>query len=163
MLKKIIIRIISIIMLLATFFVIFGFSNQDGQASGETSRKVAGKIVDIFPATKNKSRQEKERIVENMQPIIRKLAHFSIYTLVGISMMTFMETFSLSTRKKIIVSLIVGLLYASSDEIHQLFILGRTAAVTDVLIDTFGVAVGILIVRGIVDKIIYKTSKCNIE
>ena len=141
------------IILLTTFFVIFGFSNQDGQTSGGTSRKVARKIVEIFPTTKNKSEQEKENIVENMQPVIRKLAHFSIYTLVGISMMTFMETFSISTRKKVIVSLIVGALYATSDEIHQLFIPGRTAAVTDVLIDTFGVAVGILIVRGIANSI----------
>ena len=141
------------IILLTTFFVIFGFSNQDGQTSGGTSRKVARKIVEIFPDTNNKSEQEKENIVENMQPVIRKLAHFSIYTLAGISMMTFMETYSISTRKKVIISLIVGALYATSDEIHQLFIPGRTAAVTDVLIDTFGVAVGILIVRGIVNSI----------
>ena len=151
--KELIIRIISMIILLTTFFVIFGFSNQDGQTSGGTSRKVARKIVEIFPDTNNKSEQEKEIIVENMQPVIRKLAHFSIYTLVGISMMTFMETYSISTRKKVIISLIVGALYATSDEIHQLFIPGRTAAVTDVLIDTFGVAVGTLIVRGIVNSI----------
>ena len=151
--KELIIRIISMIILLTTFFVIFGFSNQDGQTSGGTSRKVARKIVEIFPDTNNKSEQEKENIVENMQPVIRKLAHFSIYTLAGISMMTFMETYSISTRKKVIISLIVGALYATSDEIHQLFIPGRTAAVTDVLIDTFGVAVGILIVRGIANSI----------
>lgn len=144
--KNIIIRIISMLLLLCTFFVIFGFSSQDGETSGNVSRKVAKKIVDFFPSTRGCSEEAKQNIVEDIQPIVRKSAHFSIYMVVGILMMTFMSTFSLNLIRKIFISVIVGIIYASSDEIHQSFIPDRTPAITDVIIDTAGVMIGIFIV-----------------
>ena len=40
-------------------------------------------------------------------------------------------------------ALFIGIIYASLDEIHQLFIEGRSGQVIDVCIDTIGVALGI--------------------
>lgn len=60
--------------------------------------------------------------------------------------MSLAETYEFSNKKKIILSLLVGLLYASLDEFHQSFVPGRTAAITDVLIDTLGVLAGIIII-----------------
>jgi VanZ family protein len=54
-------------------------------------------------------------------------------------------TYDLTENKRISISLIVGIIYAISDEIHQGFIPGRAAKITDVMIDTMGVAVGILV------------------
>ena len=82
--KRTLFRITMLILLGLTFFAIFNFSSQDGQTSSGLSRKVARKIVDIFPYTKNLSEKTKNKIVEKSQPIIRKGAHFSIYMLVGI-------------------------------------------------------------------------------
>lgn len=144
--KNIIVRAITIILLLMTFFTIFGFSNQDGETSGNLSRKVARKIIDFFPSIRGKSEEAKNKIVEDIQPIVRKMAHFSIYTLVGMLMMVFMNTFSMKLKWKIYISAIVGAIYASSDEIHQSFIPDRTPAITDVIIDTAGVMIGIFIV-----------------
>ena len=39
-------------------------------------------------------------------------------------------------------AILLALLYATSDEIHQIFTPGRTPAVTDVLLDTVGASVG---------------------
>ena len=53
------------------------------------------------------------------------------------------------TEKKrfiFLISLAFSVLYASSDEIHQLFVAGRGASVRDVLIDTSGAFVGIILV-----------------
>ena len=44
----------------------------------------------------------------------------------------------------VLIGIIGCLLYASSDEFHQIFVSGRTASVKDVLIDTCGSIVGIL-------------------
>ncbi len=41
-------------------------------------------------------------------------------------------------------SLIIGILYAISDEIHQLFVPGRSGKVTDVIIDSLGILTGIV-------------------
>ena len=45
-----------------------------------------------------------------------------------------------------IICLSIGVLYAISDEIHQGFIPGRTPQITDVMIDTMGVVLGMLCV-----------------
>lgn len=43
----------------------------------------------------------------------------------------------------ILIPLIICLLYSISDEFHQLFIVGRSGEVRDVLIDTIGALTGI--------------------
>lgn len=145
-LKRNIFRIVIILLLGFTFWSIFGFSNQSGTASSGVSKKVARKIIDVFPYTRNLSENTKNKIVERAQPIIRKLAHFSIYTLVGILIMSFVSTYRVLLWKKWLISILVGLVYAISDEYHQSFIPGRSAQITDVLIDTSGVIFGIMIV-----------------
>ena len=142
-----------LILLGLTFASIFNFSSQDGQTSSGLSRKVARKIIDVFPYTKNLSEKTKNKI-ERSQPIIRKGAHLSIYTLVGILIMSFISTYKLHLKYKFSLSILVGLIYAISDEIHQSFTPGRTASPIDVGIDTFGVFLGIIMVLIIIS--VYK-------
>ena len=47
---------------------------------------------------------------------------------------------------RIAVSLIIGVIYASTDEIHQVFVPGRGPLITDVILDSIGVLTGIFIV-----------------
>ncbi|MGM0653162.1 MAG: VanZ family protein [Bacillota bacterium] len=42
---------------------------------------------------------------------------------------------------------VFGLIYAVSDELHQVFVPGRQAAIIDVGIDTVGIILGLLLVR----------------
>ena len=44
-------------------------------------------------------------------------------------------------------SIMLGLVYAASDEIHQLYVPGRAGQFRDVLIDSAGVLLGICIYR----------------
>ena len=120
--KMTVFRIILIILLLWTFSVIFGFSNQNSEESGSLSQKVTKIIVDIWPSTKNLAENEKEGIIGELQPIIRKLAHFSIYTLVGILIMSLVSTYNLNLVKRWVISISTGFVYAMSDEFHQSFI-----------------------------------------
>lgn len=143
--KKNILRVILIVLLIGTFFKIFSFSSQDGEESSSVSQKVTVEVTKNVKKIQELEKDKKEEVLSKIEKIIRKLAHFSIYTLVGILMMALMSTYDLEQRKRIITSLIVGIIYASSDEIHQLFVPGRSAMVTDVMIDTAGVALGISI------------------
>ena len=139
-------RIFLMISLICTFYIIFNFSSQNGDESGKLSRKVASKIINTFPYTNNLSDATKEKMINQSQPIVRKLAHFSIYTVVGICIMGFISTYKMILLKKFIISLGVGILYAISDEIHQSFVPGRGASIRDVCIDTSGVIMGIIMV-----------------
>lgn len=141
-----ILRGILIILLLATFARIFCFSNQNGTQSSGVSRKVTEIVTSNIKKVQNMPQKEKEIFLEHTEKIIRKLAHFSIYTVVGLLMMSLMSTYKLKQSKRIWTSLIVGVLYASSDEIHQYFVPGRSARVFDVMIDSAGVCLGICIV-----------------
>ena len=152
--KSTIFRILIVTLLGLTFLAIFQFSNQNSNESNGLSKKVARKIVDIFPYTKNLSETTKNKIVKASQPIIRKGAHFSIYMAVGILIMTFVSTYKITLRKKLIISILVGITYAISDEIHQSFTPGRTPSPIDVGIDTCGVIFGIIIVLIIIS--VYK-------
>lgn len=147
-----ILRIILIILLLATFELIFHFSSQNGEESSEVSRGVTNFFTRGNKKIQSESQADKNITLWKIEKVIRKLAHFSIYTLVGILLMCIMITYKtngMASIKGILLSLVIGALYATSDEIHQIFTPGRTALVTDAFIDSAGVLLGIMIVYGI--------------
>ncbi len=68
--------------------------------------------------------------------ILRKIAHLSEYAILGALL--------LRAIQRPAVAIFAGGLYAVTDEVHQHFVRGRHAAWYDVLIDTIGVAIGVL-------------------
>lgn len=149
--KKNILRIILAVLLLWTFFIIFGFSSQDGEQSGNLSKKITSITINTVPQLRNLEENQKEEIAVKMEKIIRKMAHFSIYTLVGILLMSFISTYKIPQQYRAGISFITGIIYAISDEIHQKFVPGRSPQITDVMIDTMGVILGILIVMTVLE------------
>jgi len=141
-----IIRIILIISLIGVFSVIFGFSSQDAEKSGGISEKIIQILTKNIKTIQEMPELEKEEILSRIESIIRKIAHFSIYTVVGLLLMALASTYNIDEMSRISISLITGLLYASSDEIHQCFTPGRGPMITDVIIDTMGILFGILLV-----------------
>ncbi len=138
-------RIIFLALLLATFYIIFNFSSQNGIESGNISKKVTTFIVEMLSKIKTMDSSMKLHYIARLHPIIRKLAHFSIYTLVGFSVMGFMCTFNIKNKFKVFISIVIGVIYAVTDEIHQSFTPGRWPSPTDVCIDSAGVLTGIFI------------------
>ena len=155
-----ILRAILIILLLGIFYIIFGFSGQEGEKSGSISRQITEAVTKNIKQIQTLEETQKEITLKKIEHIIRKLAHFSLYTVVGILMMSLMSTYNIEQIKRYGISLGVGMIYAISDEIHQSFIPDRTPAVGDVFIDTCGVIFGIILVR-IVMLIILKVKNTN--
>ena len=141
-----IIRGILITALIAIFVTIFGFSNQNSETSAGLSQKVTNFVVEFVPSIKNMPEKEKEQAEYRIEKIIRKIAHYSIYTLVGILLMALMTTYKIKELDRIAISMIIGVIYAATDEIHQAFVPGRGPLVTDVILDSIGVLTGICIV-----------------
>ena len=101
---------------------IFWFSHQPSDKSSETSGKTIRAILNITPGVSGLPEEQKNEIVEFLQPIARKLAHFTIYTIGGVLIILYFNEFSLSDGKKLIFSGALGCIYSITDEIHQLFI-----------------------------------------
>ena len=155
-----IIKTICFILIFVTFGVIFKFSSQDGGTSSKLSYRIRDFILKFDKEYSNLSDKEKKERANKLHVIVRKMAHFSIYTVLGIILSTFFGIFINKNGKRSVICLAIGVLYAISDEIHQIFVPGRTAKVMDVFIDTSGVIIGIVIViiiewtmRKIVDKV----------
>lgn len=134
------------ILLIITFIVIFNFSNQNGEKSGGLSREITEDMTKNVQSIQKLEENEKNKVLKKIEHIIRKTAHLLLYTLIGIITMSLMCTYNVKGSKRIETSLIVGVVYAVSDEIHQIFIPDRTASIIDVGIDSCGVLVGSLIV-----------------
>lgn len=159
--RKNILRMFLLLMLLCTFFVIFNFSSQDSNKSGGVSKNITNIIVEKIFKIEGQITQEQNQIIDRTEKVIRKIAHFSIYTLVGLLLMSLLSTYKIEEIKRIYISMIVGIIYATSDEIHQAFIPGRSAQITDVVLDSMGVLFGILLVLLIL-QIVTKSDTKNI-
>ena len=77
--------------------------------------------------------------------IIRKLAHLTEFTILGGVLYVVLRRY---IEYGIVVKTIgVGIVIASLDEFIQLFSLGRSSQLSDVLIDTIGIIIGISVVK----------------
>lgn len=76
---------------------------------------------------------------------VRKNAHFFAYLILGVLVMNALSRSGIDGYKRIILALLNCILYAISDEVHQMFVPGRGPQVRDVFSDSAGVAVGIFV------------------
>mgnify|MGYP001108196795 CR=1 FL=1 len=124
---------------------IFLFSHQNGNKSERLSDDFVLKIIkSVTEVSKTEvSEIRKVEIVQKTRFLIRKGAHFFLYFLLGfLSYLTFKVY---HFKHPLFLAIFFCLIYASSDEIHQLFVNARTGRVLDVLIDMCGSFSGIAI------------------
>ena len=141
------IRWTSLILALALMAGIFVFSSQ-GRESETTSESFAFIIIDtIHPEYENLDSSAQFSIWQTAQRIVRKLAHVFEYAVLGFLLCLAVESwFGPQKRKKHKwIAFAIGALYAVSDEVHQYFVPGRSCEVADVLIDSLGVFLGVLL------------------
>lgn len=139
----IVIKVISFILLISWMGLVFYFSSEVGNESSTTSGNTIRKIITFF--NDDIKVEELNYIVEIYQPLVRKMAHFTLYTVGGFLIFNFINKFKISKLKKIIISILIGVIYAITDEIHQYFVPGRSSKLLDVIIDSGGIIVGVLI------------------
>ena len=120
--------------------VIFYFSHQPGDVSGETS----GRIVEMISGAVTTVLPFVDIPEEGLHFVIRKGAHFSIYAVLGLlSFNAFLQS-GVRGKKALFFAWLLATAYAGVDEYHQTFIPGRSGEVTDVMIDSAGAITGIM-------------------
>lgn len=159
--KKIQIKVVKIILIIIWMITVFRFSNQGGTESSSTSAKVTKVIVDVV--VNDKKEENKVQIANKIEKVVRKFAHYTIYTIGGVLIMNYAYTTDKTKKQQTFGSLLFGAFYAVTDEVHQYFVPGRSARVFDVGIDTLGVITGIIIFTIIISIInkIRNTKKKN--
>lgn len=99
----------------------------------------------------------------DLHHFIRKNAHFFIYLILGVLVKYALNSTGISGFKSIVISLLICVAYAFTDEIHQLFVPGRGGQLSDVGIDSCGAGLGILLQLTFVKFISKKQSNRILE
>jgi VanZ family protein len=76
--------------------------------------------------------------------IVRKSAHFIEYMVLGI--LFFISYYNGKLKNVFLISFLSGLAYSVSDELHQIFVPGRTAKIIDVGVDSTGIITGLCLI-----------------
>lgn len=150
-------RIVLIILTILWMAIIFFFSAENSSKSSNTSGRTIRAVVRIFVEL---PQPKEDEIVEQLQHLVRKIAHFTIYTIGGIILINLVREYT--KNKPWLYAWGIGTMYAVTDEIHQYFVPGRSCQITDVILDSCGVITGILLVF-LVLKIVKNISKGIIE
>lgn len=129
--------------------IIFYFSAQPSQESTIQTNIVVDIIYKIYSNIFN-GKLDFNTFNDFLFTPVRKIAHFSEYALLGV--LAYINIKDYINKKPYIVSIIFSLLYAVSDEIHQIFVPGRYCALLDMVIDTCGATFGILIIHLILTR-----------
>lgn len=137
------IKILFLVLSLIWMGVIFMFSSRDGTISSNDSLKVGMTTGKIFvPDFEKKSLAEQIAFALGIDHPIRKLAHSMEYAVLGMLLVGFLYN---RERKfySFILAYIIAVLYAATDEYHQLYVPGRSGEIKDVFIDGFGAICGL--------------------
>lgn len=167
-------KIIGIVLLILCMGSMYYFSSQDATKSSSQSAKVIkviDKVRDKVTLKDSRLISVKEKIFNKLKQygskgmVVRKMAHFSIYACIGISMAYVIYLFSKKVFVSSFLALMLTSMYAYYDEYRQLSVIGRGGSLKDVFIDSCGAIVGIGIffvltigVNG-VKKIFFKKQK----
>ena len=140
---------LSLTLVLGVMTVIFWFSAQDDPRSSSQSGGILNMFINIFiPSYKSMTQAAQQNLYHVLHTVIRKIGHFTEYLLLGAALTFHIKVICKELNKRFFfwVPLLVGVLYAASDELHQFFVPGRAMRLYDVAIDSLGVLSGIGIV-----------------
>lgn len=154
--------IISVVAVLAMCVLIFAMSAMPADDSTALSTGVIWHIVGfIVPDYDRLSPAEQLRWQEMLQFPVRKTAHFSEYALLGMltlnmlwrlaregswpSPRAWLSAHAPTSWKLALVAWALTVAYSVTDEVHQVFVPGRTCKVMDIGIDAAGALTGIVL------------------
>ena len=162
-------KTLSIVCIVLTVFwmiLIFAYSAQHAEQSAENSSGIVDWVIKVFYPNYDEECQENQtEIRDNITFGVRKCAHMAEYALLSMLIYLVCASFknSFFYRSKVWIAFAVCVVYAATDEIHQLFVPGRSGEVRDVLVDSLGALIGILIISLIHGAIVRKRKNTSEE
>lgn len=129
--------------------IMFYLSSQNGMQSRRLSRGILKAFSNLaVPDSVKNSFQE----VINADFLFRKTAHFFEYFILALLIYFLLIGLKVSIRKSRIITMIGCSLFAITDELHQVFVNGRSALATDLFIDIMGSISALLLIYVILNR-----------
>ena len=136
---------LTLMLVLSLMVMIFCFSAQPAAESDEASGFFVSLILRIlYPDYGSIDQIKQTQLEQVISLVVRKTAHVTEYALLGFALLLHLK--ANGKQKRIHLpqryAFIIGSLYAVLDEVHQVFVPGRSGEVKDVLLDSLGVLIG---------------------
>ncbi|WP_404459684.1 VanZ family protein [Sutcliffiella horikoshii] len=109
----------------------------------EQSANLSGGITEFVNEIVEQVAPDGEFQMDEISFFVRKNAHFFAYMLLAILTLNAVRRSGGRGWTSMGAAFIISVLYAISDEVHQLYVPGRSGQVSDVLLDSTGAFVGI--------------------
>ena len=140
---------LSFVPALCVMYMIFSFSAQTADESGQLSMLVSEKVVLLLGklTSGNLDTAQVGGYVDEIHFLVRKMAHFGEYFLLGLTLSLPLYVYRLRGFWLVLAAGLFCAGFAGLDEYHQMFVAGRSPALRDVAIDTAGSITGIYITR----------------
>jgi len=132
-------KIVSWVAVILWMVIIFNLSAQVAEQSDQLSTGITEFIMNAIEKFAGNINVD----IGSFNHLVRKNAHFIAYFVLGVLAANALGRSGLHGYKSILSALLICILYAVSDEVHQLFVPGRAGQVKDVIIDNAGASVGI--------------------
>jgi len=156
MIKKIILWIL----VLSCAGAIFFFSSQEATDSDRVSSGLIIMVVKLFDFTDSLSENQVIEIATRLNSVVRVCAHFTIFALFGAFIALLLKEYGFMGRRLVFYSALISFLYSCTDELHQSFVPGRSAQLSDIITDSLGAAFGIMVIWLLTNKVfVRRTAK----
>lgn len=134
-------RIVLFILIIFMMCIIFKFSSSNGEESTKHSMGLIGKTIGVIAEIINPDITEEEKIIlyEKYHLPVRKIAHISEYFILCLFVCLFLSTYNLDYVFVIFYSFMFCFFYAFTDEIHQIYVPGRSGNMIDIFVDSVGI------------------------
>ena len=152
--KKVIIYLSLTSFALITIFLL---SSSNASNSNELSKGLINFFINLYEKITHKDLYNELIIVKLNYPV-RKLAHFTEYFILAIIIYKLLFYVNKNVNLIYFNTILLCIMFASFDEFHQLFVSNRTGRLFDILIDTSGSLLSIIIIY-----LYTRNKKCKIN
>lgn len=159
--QRIVLMTVLLIFVVVEIILISSFTSQNTTVSNAQSKEIA-KIIENSTADYIVINREDTFWKITLNLILRKLAHFLEYMLLGISVCVLINVVIKKYVRSALITFGGCTVFALIDEFRQRFVPGRTPRLTDVGIDMFGAALGISLTV-VVFVVVWKINNPNKE
>ena len=150
---KIFWKILLVLLILVWMGLIYFLSSVPGQESNIKSKAMIQKAIEKEvgvgkkEVTEEEHQKQVQRLVNKINAPLRKVVHAVVYVILSILIGIACKVYGSKKWMYISFPVMIAFLYACTDEIHQRYVVGRSGKVSDVLIDTCGAVIGLLILQ----------------
>lgn len=146
-LKMVLLRNLAGVLAIVWMCVIFAFSAQSKEESGAVSESFTYQIVSSTSTFfhLDLSDERVKEIADAIEGFVRKAAHMTEFGILSVLLFIWIGQWEMGLLRRGLTASGAAAVYAATDEIHQLFVPGRSGRFSDVCIDSAGAVLGVVV------------------